>query len=503
MSATRYRSAFARSWYLVILAVIAGGAGGWYVYDRATPMYRATVRMIVSDVSTGSPGDAVASRTLATQRAQDLAEIANTAPAIDDAASAAGYPGSAPSVHASAVKNRPFVKISVSDSSAARAQAVANAFGDTLPATLGRLENSGGSASVAATNLGDAKLPAHPYSPHRTWDIGLGAAAGLLLGMLLALLREALNRRVRDSDDVEQLTGLTVLGSVPRELRKKLLPAVTDPRSARAEAYRQIRTTLVNNKMRELHTIAITSASLGEGKTSVAANLAAVFSRAGHRVAIVDADLRRPKVAAFFNLRRAYGLTEVLSGAVSLEQALSLLDDGRLAVLASGRIPTNPSEALGSIGMEQVLERLAEEFEYVVVDTPPVLPVTDASVVAPKVDGVVFVTRTTKTTRDRVRRALAALDRVNATVIGVVPNQTGRGSDRDYRYSYPPVRGRKARRAAAASDQQLIAVGRPHSAAEGGDEDGQGRLTGYRPPRQEPLRGRPPSHASRRSSGRR
>ncbi len=175
---------------------------------------------------------------------------------------------------------------------------------------------------------------------------------------------------------------------------------------------------------------------MGEGKTSVATNLAAVFSRAGHRVAIVDADLRRPRVAAVFEQPSKPGLSDVLARRVTLREALVVVDDGRLGILASGAIPANPSEALGGTGMEKVIAQLAADYEYVFIDTPPVLPVTDALVVAPMVDGVVLVTRLGRTTRERVKRALAAIDRVNAVPIGVVPNYAGKGADRDYRYGY-------------------------------------------------------------------
>jgi capsular exopolysaccharide synthesis family protein len=191
--------------------------------------------------------------------------------------------------------------------------------------------------------------------------------------------------------------------------------------------------------------MAVTSASLGEGKTSVVTNVAAAFSRAGHRVAVVDADLRRPCVATFFGLNPERGLTDVLAGTCSLGEALNVLDDGRLAVLTSGARPDNPSEALASAGMKQVLRQLADDYDYVFVDTPPVLPVSDPLVVAPLVDGVIVVIRLGRTTRDRMQRASKALERVNATTLGVVPNMSGKGRDRDYRYPYryASLRGRK------------------------------------------------------------
>jgi len=439
METMQYLRALGRSWFIVLIALIAGGAGGYYVYHRATPMYRSCVQLVVS----GS-GDEVTSRVLATQRAQAVAQLAPKQPAVRAAATSAGFPNSLPSVSASGSSDNPFVNVCVQDTVPSRAQAIANSFAGVLPRVMTQLLGQT-DTPVKITNVANASLPGSPYSPDKKKDIGLGLAAGLVLGIFIALLREVFNRTVRDSDELEKLTGMTVLGTVPKDLSKRLLPAVSDPRSARAEAYRQIRTTLLNAQSGGLRTIVVTSAALGEGKTSVATNVAAVFSRAGHRVALVDADLRRPRVAAFFNLKPQYGLTEVLSGVATLPQALTTMDDGRLAVLTSGRIPANPSEALGSAGMERVVAQLAEHYEYVIIDTPPVLPVTDASVLAPKVDGVIVVARMEHTTRDRVKRAIASLERVNATVLGVVPNQAGKGTDRDYRYPYRYTPSRRSR----------------------------------------------------------
>jgi succinoglycan biosynthesis transport protein ExoP len=496
METVQYLRALSRSWYLVVVALIAGGAGGYIVYHETTPLYRSSVRMVVSGGAPGQSTDEVTARVLASQRAEALAQIASTPPAVNAAKSAAGYPSDFPSVSATADGNSPFVNVTVSDRSKTRAQAVANSFASVLPQVLQQLE--GVRTTLTLTNLADAPLPGKPYTPKFKREVGLGLAAGLVLGLLLALLREIFNRSVRDSDDLAKITELTILGTVPRDMPKKLLPAVTDPRSARAEAYRQIRTTLLNVQVRNLTTVMVTSASLGEGKTSVATNLAAVFSRAGHRVALVDADLRRPRVASFYNLRSQFGLTDVLSGVVPLKQALNILDDGRLAILTSGRIPANPSEALGSLGMEQVLEQLTREYEFVIIDTPPTLPVTDASVLAPKVDGVILVARIGYATRERIRRAQGALRRVNATVLGAVPNQAGKGADRDYRY---PYRYASRNRKDGAAPESVATEGLLESLPERRGPNGQPSGAPYRAPRQEPLGGRsgPGDHAAKRN----
>lgn len=434
METIQYLRALGRSWFIVIITLIAGGAGGYFVYDRETPLYQSSVRMIVAGTGNGDVRDEVTARVLATQRAAALSQVAATAPAVKAAATKAGYPAASPSVTSTADEKGPFINVKVVDTDPARAKAIADSFAATLPTTLVKLEGRT-DTTVSVTNLAPASTPVDPVSPKLVNDLALGLAAGLVLGIAIALLREVADRTIRDTDEVERITDLTVLGTVPRDSLKSPLPANSKPRSARAEAYRQIRTTLLNSA-EELRTIAVTSAAMGEGKTSVATNLAAVFSRAGHRVALVDADLRRPRVAPAFGVRSKPGLSDVLAQRLPLAEALVMRDDGRLAVLTAGPIPANPSEALGGAMMARVIAELAADYEYVFVDTPPVLPVTDALVVAPLVDGVVLVTRLGRTTRERVKRAQAAIRRVNANLIGVVPNYAGKGADRDYRYGY-------------------------------------------------------------------
>jgi capsular exopolysaccharide synthesis family protein len=435
METTRYLGALVRSWWLIVVTFLAGGLGGLLVAHHATPMYRSSVRLIVSSVQGGSPADQVTLRALAVQRAATYAHIAAQPPAVADAAAAAGYGSYRPSVTATASGTDPFLTVSVEDSSPERAQAIARAYIDTLQGTVARLEGQD-KLPVRPAVLAEPGLPGSPFSPNTEREVILGLAAGLVLGIALALLRESLNRSIRDSDELQRLVDRPVLGTVPRDLPKKRLPASTDPRSSRAEAYRHIRTTLINLSPRRPMVIAVTSATVGEGKTSVATNVAVVFSRAGHRTALIDADLRRPQVADFFGITSPIGLTDVLSGGTTLGAALNLMDDGRLAVLTSGRIPGNPSELLDSEAMEDVLGTLAETFEYVIIDTPPVLPVTDALVLAPKVHGVVLVARIGKTTPARVEHAKAAIERVKGTILGVVPNLSTKGADRDYSYPY-------------------------------------------------------------------
>jgi capsular exopolysaccharide synthesis family protein len=471
LESSDYLRALKRSWLIISLAVIAGALGGYWVYGSKTPLYQSSVQMIVSGGG-GPSTDELSVWLLASEHALALSQVAGTAPALEAAKEAAGFPDAAVSATSTAAVQAPFLTVSVVGQSPVIAKAIADEFASTLPATLAKMEGPFGPA-IKVRNLAPASLPGTPSSPSIIRLGALGVAGGLVVGFVIALLREALDRTVRDSADVDELTHLTVLGTVPRDLPRKPLPAASSPRSARAEAYRQVRATLVNARHPRLRTIAVTSASVGEGKTSVATNIAVVFSRAGHRVAVVDADLRRPCVATFFGVKPEYGLTDVLAGTCLLPEALTVRDGGRLAVLTAGARPVNPSEALASMAMKHVLRHLADEYDYVFLDTPPVLPVSDPLVLAPLVDGVILVVQLGRTTRDRVERAVKALGRVNATILGAVPNKSGGGRDRDYHYPYyyAGTRNRylRGRRTEAGV---LVPVSNGRSRAARGGEDG-------------------------------
>jgi non-specific protein-tyrosine kinase len=441
----RYLRAAARGWLIVLLGAVIGGAGGYSVARQQTPRYRTSARILVTELSGAADTEQVAARELAISRTLTLVQLAPTMAAVQAAMTIASVPTAKPVVTARADNGAPFLTVTVSDTDAQRATEIANAYASALPAALAQLE--GVDQTLQMRNLEVATLPKHPYSPRTGRDIGIGGLIGLGAGLLVVLVRAAFDRRVYTLDELA--TFAPVVGAVPHDVPKQLVPAMSHPRSARAEAYRQVRTSVVNARLRRLQTIAVTSAGIGDGKTSVATNLAAVLSRGGHRVALVDADLRRPRVATFLGLNPTYGLTNVLAGAVSVDEAMLLLDDGRLGVLCSGRVPANPSESLGSTGMEQVLSLLVDDFDYIVIDTPPLLPVTDAAVLAPKLDAVIVVARLRQTRREQLGRVVSTLERIGANVLGVVANHAGRGTGRDYRYPQRTAHERDAHQGAA------------------------------------------------------
>lgn len=223
---------------------------------------------------------------------------------------------------------------------------------------------------------------------------------------------------------------------IKREPRNNELITYKYPKSSMAEAYRTLRTNLGFASMNEpCRSILFTSTSPRDGKSTIVSNLAVVMAQAGNRVLLIDADLRKPMQHNIFEVDNRQGLTNVLLREVEVDKALhnGLVDN--LHVLTSGPIPPNPAEILGSERTEQVLQQLLDEYDYVFIDSPPILAVTDASILSTIVDGVVLVLNYAVTRNDLAREAVDQFKKASARIIGVVLNQVKMDSN-DHKYYY-------------------------------------------------------------------
>jgi capsular exopolysaccharide synthesis family protein len=218
---------------------------------------------------------------------------------------------------------------------------------------------------------------------------------------------------------------------------KKPLLTQASPQGPRAESYRQLRTNLsFTNVSGIAKTVLVTSSLPGEGKTTTATNLAISLAQAGRTVCLIDADLRRPMVSEYLGLDRTVGLTTTLVGEADVNAVLQPWGEDNLYVLTSGGVPPNPSELLGSEAMKDLLDRLELAFDMVIVDTPPLLPVTDAAVLSQHVGGVVLVVGAQKLRSQDLVRSLKSLEMVEANLLGVVLNQLPTKGPDAYAYSY-------------------------------------------------------------------
>ncbi|MFC7265339.1 CpsD/CapB family tyrosine-protein kinase [Streptomyces lutosisoli] len=264
---------------------------------------------------------------------------------------------------------------------------------------------------------------------------------GLLLGTGIVALREALDTTIKTSEALGELTSLPVLGSIPydRNSARQRIAMDDVSTSARAEAFRKLRANLqfaqVDDRSR---VIVVTSPVPGEGKTTTAVNLALSLADAGIRTCLVDADLRRPSVAGTFGLVQDDGLTTVLIGQARVEDVVQQAG-GRLAVLASGAVPPNPTELLSCGRMAEVLRELAAGYDVVIVDSAPLLPVADTIGLAPLADGVLLVVRASKTGRDQIRGASESLNRMGVRIRGSVFSVASAFKGKGYGYGYGPA----------------------------------------------------------------
>ncbi|MCI4065904.1 polysaccharide biosynthesis tyrosine autokinase [Micromonospora sp. R77] len=273
--------------------------------------------------------------------------------------------------------------------------------------------------------VGGPRVTSSPVSPQPTRNLLVGGLLGLLLGLGLAVLRGLIDDRMRDAAALQRATGSPLLGEIPFEAAARSAPLIVGEaaNSARAEAVRKLRTNLRFVDVHEpARVIAVTSALQGEGKTTLSCNVAIALAEAGWRVLLIDADLRQPKVAHYLGLDSGVGLTDVLLGDVQVGDVVQRWGDKSLLVLPSGAAPPNPSELLGSKAMADLLIALRESADIVIIDTAPMLAVTDGVVVAVQADGALLVTQQGRTSRSQVATAAAALHSVSVRLLGCVLN---------------------------------------------------------------------------------
>lgn len=430
---------------LILACGLLGTFGSGGASLLIEPTYTAQTRLFVAIQSSGSVSDLQQGNTFSQARMQSYVETVGTPAVLQPAISSLGLaitPAElASKVEASADLNTVIITIAASDKSSVQAAAIAQAVGDSLVQAVGELESpaQGGSSPVKLSVVTPAVAPEEPSAPNTRLNIALGGIAGLSLGVALAALRTVLDTKVRGESDLRRLTSAPLLGGISfdSDATKKPLITQAPPQSPRAESFRQVRTNLqFAHVSHSSNTVLITSSLPGEGKSTTATNLAIAMAQAGQTVVLIEADLRRPRVSEYLGLERNAGLTTALIGQADLDELLQPWGEHGLYVLASGQIPPNPSELLGSEAMKSLLNRLEESFDAVVIDAPPLLPVTDAAVLAQQVGGVVLVVGSSKIKAPDLQKSLASLDMVNANLLGVVLNLLPtKGSDA-YSYSY-------------------------------------------------------------------
>ncbi|WP_309127677.1 polysaccharide biosynthesis tyrosine autokinase [Microbacterium sp.] len=343
------------------------------------------------------------------------------------------------------------LQVTADASSPEQARDIAEAWVRAMSAEVNVIETDDAATqgAVFLRPVDSARLPSSPSSPNTRLALAIGALAGLALAVGYGLLRYTLDRRIRSVESVERETGVAVVGTVPEEKTftpdNRLIPFDGGNSSGSAnahlfpiaEAMRELRTNIqfmdVDNPPRVM---VVTSPLPGDGKSTTASNLAITLASSGQKVALIDGDLRRPMVDTIFGLPKGAGLSDVLAGRAELaDVAHRVGGNGRLLVIGAGKIPPNPSEVLGSARMKELLEAISRE-AIVIIDAPPLVPVTDAAVLTNSADGAIIVATVGKTTYEVLGKALGNLERAGARALGIVLNRVPRrGSGAAY-YGY-------------------------------------------------------------------
>lgn len=419
-----------RRWLVIVLTTVTSVGVGAGLSFTATPVYTSNVQLFVSAQEDGAGITSAYTGGLFTQ--QRVSSYTRTASSprvarlvVENLGLKVSPEELASQISASNPPSTVLIDISVRNSDPALARRIAASFGTVFARFVDEVERpgTGGASPVKLSVVRDPTVPTSPTSPRTMVNILSALVAGLALGVIAAVVRDAIDTRVKDSQQVTEVVGAPVLGTILHDRRATENPLVvhTDMRAPRAEAFRQLRTALQFVSIdHPLRSVIVTSALQGEGKSLTCCNLAISLSQAGVQVALIEADLRRPSLAEYMGLEGSVGLTTVLLGGVSLADALQPWGDGSLSVLTSGALPPNPSELLGGAGMSQLLEQLVAAGYLVIIDAPPLLPVTDAAVLATRTSGALLIVRSHKTRRDELQRATDTLQGVGATILGAV-----------------------------------------------------------------------------------
>lgn len=419
-----------KGWILIALLTLLGVAAAATYSILQTAQYSSTSKVFVSTSGGESVSDLQQGNSFTTQRVKTYSDLATTPivllPVIAELDLNVPADKLAESVSVSAPLDTTVIEITAENGDPVISADIANAIAESLADVVQKIETPSAEDAISPVKLTlvqIADVPTSPVSPRVPLNVALGALVGLALGVGIAVLRETLDTRIRNEHDVEQVTDKPIIGGIAFDPKAQSRPLIVhaDPRSPRAESFRTLRTNLSFLDLGERdRSFVITSSVESEGKSTTSANLAISLADSGARVLLVDADLRRPKVAEYMGLEGAAGLTDALIGRANISDVIQPWGRSKLYVLPAGRIPPNPSELLGSSAMAKLISAFNREFDFVIFDAPPLLPVTDAAVLSKSVGGAIVVVAAGRTHKNQLGGAVSALENVGAPVSGVV-----------------------------------------------------------------------------------
>ena len=448
-----------KRWRTIVAVTLALVAVAALVTLGSPKVYQARTQLFVSTSGSGDSTQLLQGSSFTQQRVKSYSDIITTptvlTPVIDQLGLDVSADDLGAKISASVPLDTVLIDVMVNDANPEQAARIADAVGRQFALSVSELErvSAKSESPVKVSVVRPPSTPDSPVSPNPARNIALGLVLGLMLGLGAALLRDLLDTSIRGERDVKDVTEDTVIGGImyDADSTKRPLIVQSDPHGPRAEAFRALRTNLqFIDAATHPRSMTFTSSLPGEGKTTTTANLAISMAAAGSRVCVVEGDLRRPRMLQYMGMEGSVGLTNVLIGQAELADVLQPFGSANIQVLGAGQIPPNPSELLGSEAMNRTVRELENMFDYVIVDAPPLLPVTDAAVLSTITGGTVVVVGCDIVHKEQLSRALASLQSVNGNVLGLVinrvPTKGAHAESYYYREGYAPQSSDRSRK---------------------------------------------------------
>ena len=415
-----------RYWIFTLALVLIGAAAGIGASLLVTPMYSSGAQVLVTVPNSASPADLAQGGSYAEKAVDGYAQLAVSPTVLNPVIAKTNLNLTASElakrISVDTSSTSPVMGITASDPSPKRAAVIANAVAAQLATAVADLSRgSASSATVTLTTITPALPPKAPSSPNMPLNALVGALLGFLLAFVLVALRRLVLNKVEVADELEALMGSPVVGQITRDraLSQNALRVLREPLGSFSESIRELRANLQYlTTAQGAQSIVITSSGASEGKTTTVVNLALSLAEA-QSVVLVDADLRKPRIAALLGIEGGVGLTDVLVGRVSLDDALQQSSNG-LVVLPSGGVPPNASELLQSEAMKKLIDELSQRYSTVLFDTPPAGLLSDARVLARQCSGALVLAALGRSKRPQLKATASAMGRAGARMLGVV-----------------------------------------------------------------------------------
>ncbi len=437
-----------RRWKLATAVLLLAVGGAALATSLITPSYVSSTRIYIAASGSGSL-DPYQLGIYAAQRVASYADLAKDSAVLQKVIDETGISDTpeqlAKRITTEAVPNSVILEVSVRDTSPKVAQVIAKAVSQQISLLVSDLERPEPTedeprpqSPIEAKVAGEPSYDPAPVSPNLILNLVVGTLLGAIVGVGAAVLREIFDDTVKSPEELSEVTGSAVMTVVPFDSSVTKHPLISDDDApaTRGEPFRVLRTNLQFAEIDgRQQTLLVTSAVPDEGKTVTAVNLALALAQAGRDVLLIDGDLRKPNVARMLGLDNAVGLMTVLFGSADLSSCVQRHSSG-LHVLGTGPQPPNPAEVLETDALKDLLNRARGEYDVVIIDAPPLLPVADPAIIAARVNGVLLVTRYGSTSRDLVRQSVARLHGVGAKVVGVALTMSPRATGDAYGYGY-------------------------------------------------------------------